>query len=201
MSSFTRQAITDAFLRLLARKPFKKVTVRDIVEECGVNRTTFYYYYQDIYAIVEDLFSVTLAVYADVLRGRRDEENLRDTAQFISMNRRAILSLWDALGHEQMRRYTFAVTDEAMHELIDRRAEGLSLTDAEKETVFLLTRETLFGAMYLFLRDELPAGAGDIFTSAAHGLVRKSLEGIAAAKKRDGDAVPQEADQEIREGS
>ena len=192
MSSYTRQAITDAFLRLLTRKPFGKVTVRDIVEECGVNRTTFYYYYQDIYAIVEDLFAITLTAYADVLRGAADDESLRDTTQFVEMNRRALLSLWDALGNEQVRKHAFRVTDEAMREFIDRRAEGLSLSNTERETIFLLARETLFGMMYLFLRGELPAGAGNTFSRATQGLVRKIFEGLAEGQAADTENVGRE---------
>ena len=32
MPSFTKQAIMDAFLRLLAHRPFRKITVRNIVD-------------------------------------------------------------------------------------------------------------------------------------------------------------------------
>ena len=52
----TKGAIEASFLRLLRVKPFEKITVRDIVEDCGLTRNTFYYYYQDIYDIVEDVF-------------------------------------------------------------------------------------------------------------------------------------------------
>lgn len=51
----TKGAIEASFLRLLKVKPFEKITVRDIVEDCGLTRNTFYYYYQDIYDIVDDV--------------------------------------------------------------------------------------------------------------------------------------------------
>ena len=31
---------------------FEKITVKDIVEDCGVNRQTFYYHFQDIYELL-----------------------------------------------------------------------------------------------------------------------------------------------------
>lgn len=46
--SHTKQAIIDAFWELLDEKMYNKITVRDIAERCGVNRNTFYYYFQDI---------------------------------------------------------------------------------------------------------------------------------------------------------
>jgi AcrR family transcriptional regulator len=55
VSSFTKEAITGAFLRLIGKKSLEKITVRDIVDECGINRNTFYYHFQDMYAVLEDL--------------------------------------------------------------------------------------------------------------------------------------------------
>ena len=44
----TKALIADAFAQLLEEKPYRRITVRDIVERCGVNRNTFYRYYPDI---------------------------------------------------------------------------------------------------------------------------------------------------------
>ncbi len=41
------------FYGILDEKPMSKVTVRDIVERCGVNRNTFYYHFRDIPDVVE----------------------------------------------------------------------------------------------------------------------------------------------------
>ena len=43
MSQFTKRAIMETFIKLLGEHPLDKITVKDIVEECGVNRNTFYY--------------------------------------------------------------------------------------------------------------------------------------------------------------
>ena len=48
MSQFTKKAIVETFLELLKEHSLDKITVKDIVEKCGINRNTFYYYYQDI---------------------------------------------------------------------------------------------------------------------------------------------------------
>ena len=55
MSSFTKKAIMEAFLRLVGKKSLDKITVRDIVDECGINRNTFYYHFQDMYAVLEEV--------------------------------------------------------------------------------------------------------------------------------------------------
>ncbi len=46
MSGFTKEIIAKTFTEICwTRKPMSKVTVRDIVERCGVNRNTFYYHF------------------------------------------------------------------------------------------------------------------------------------------------------------
>ena len=49
MSNITKQALEASLKRLLLQKPLTKITIADITEDCGVNRMTFYYHFQDIY--------------------------------------------------------------------------------------------------------------------------------------------------------
>lgn len=53
MSGFTKEIIARTFTELLDEKPMSKITVKDIVERCGVNRNTFYYHFRDIPDVVE----------------------------------------------------------------------------------------------------------------------------------------------------
>ena len=182
MPSFTKQAIMDAFLRLLQHKPFRKVTVRDIVEECGVNRTTFYYYYQDIYAIVEDLVGATLAPYAAALVEKGDAAALRDASDFVILFRRSLCALWEGLGREEVRRYVFSALDEPIRRMVLLKAEGLPVLPSDCEAVCLLVRETVLGVIGLFLRGELPEGAG-VLAEAMRGTVRTVLENTVALRK------------------
>ena len=48
-----QQALEHALKSLLLKKPFHKITINDITEECGVSRMTFYYHFKDIYDLVE----------------------------------------------------------------------------------------------------------------------------------------------------
>ena len=52
-----REAVKAAFLRLLEERPLREITVKDIVQSCGVNRNTFYYHFRDIPALLEELIT------------------------------------------------------------------------------------------------------------------------------------------------
>ena len=41
MASFTKKAIRDSFVKLLNEKTLSQITIRDIVDDCGVNRIPF----------------------------------------------------------------------------------------------------------------------------------------------------------------
>ena len=46
--SRTRQKIESAFWKLYLEKDFRRVTVREIVQEAGIHRSTFYQYYESV---------------------------------------------------------------------------------------------------------------------------------------------------------
>ena len=46
MSQTTKRALAASLKKLLLEKPLDKITVIDIVEDCEVNRQTFYYHFK-----------------------------------------------------------------------------------------------------------------------------------------------------------
>ena len=67
----TKTAITEAFQELLEETPINKITVKSIVERCGINRNTFYYYFDGI----PDLVEYRLTAMADQLLDSFKEPN------------------------------------------------------------------------------------------------------------------------------
>ena len=53
MRQSTKQALSETFKILLEDQTIDKITVKDIVSKCGVNRQTFYYHFRDIYELME----------------------------------------------------------------------------------------------------------------------------------------------------
>ncbi len=58
MAGFTKKAIIDSFYKLLVKKQLNQITVKDIVTDCGVNRNSFYYYFEDIPSLLSEEIEV-----------------------------------------------------------------------------------------------------------------------------------------------
>lgn len=51
ISLTTKRDLAAALKKLMARKPINKITVCELVDECGMNRNSFYYHFDDIYGL------------------------------------------------------------------------------------------------------------------------------------------------------
>ncbi|MEA4922621.1 MAG: TetR/AcrR family transcriptional regulator C-terminal domain-containing protein [Eubacteriaceae bacterium] len=52
----TKKQIADAFKKLMEVKSFENITVTDITEACDLNRLTFYYHFDDKYALLNWIY-------------------------------------------------------------------------------------------------------------------------------------------------
>ncbi len=52
MSESTKKALAVALKNVMKVKSFDKIIVQDITKECGINRQTFYYHFQDRFDLI-----------------------------------------------------------------------------------------------------------------------------------------------------
>ena len=115
MSGQTRIAIRDAFLKLLSERPLSKITVRDITNECGINRNSFYYHYPDIPTLIEEIFSEELS---RIIREHPNISSLEDcvitAANFASQNRQVIRHIYSSTRRDLFEQYMWRVCDKTV---------------------------------------------------------------------------------------
>ena len=56
MSEITKKALAETLKKLLSKNKLNKITIKEITEDCGVNRQTFYYHFKDIYDLLEWIY-------------------------------------------------------------------------------------------------------------------------------------------------
>ncbi len=53
----TKEALAKGFKELLKERAFEKISVKNIAEQCGMNRNSFYYHFQDKYKLMNWIFN------------------------------------------------------------------------------------------------------------------------------------------------
>ncbi|MCI8994951.1 MAG: TetR family transcriptional regulator [Lachnospiraceae bacterium] len=129
MRQFTKMAIMESFIRLLNEKPLDKITVKEIVDDCGINRNTFYYHFEDIHAL---LVYILDAEAEKVIKEHASVESLEEgfiaAAHFALENKRAVYHIYYSVSREELERYLNSIVQEVM----ERLAEELT-RDVPKE--------------------------------------------------------------------
>lgn len=102
----TKKTLSASLKKMMEKKSLSKITVTDIVTDCGLNRKTFYYHFQD----VPDLLKWTLEQEAvDVVKQfdllNELEAALRFTVQYIRDNHHMINCAYDSIGRDELKRF------------------------------------------------------------------------------------------------
>lgn len=111
-----KKMIMDAFWELLEENPYNKISVRLIVERCGINRNTFYYYFQDIPALVEEILNEKIDLLIEKhCRVGSLEECISILVNFFIKNKKATMHLYRALPRDvfisRLDRLVYHMTD------------------------------------------------------------------------------------------
>ena len=146
MAQNTKNLIRKGFMELLNQRPFDRISVVDIAQHCGINRNTFYYYYEDIFALVEDVLQT---------EGQKIHEEFADCADwesvytacmaFVQRNKRAVTHLVNSANRDRLERYFYRSTLDNMTAVVRRQAAGLSVSEKDIESIALFYTAALVG--------------------------------------------------------
>lgn len=138
MSRFTRDAIKDSFIKLLGEKRLDHITVKDIVVDCGVSRKTFYYYFEDIYDLLEKCMAdLTRESLEHVVDLESFEKELLKIVEFVMNNKKAVYHLYYSLSRETLEDYLFNSSIAPIKEVVRHRSIG---TGCSEEDIDILSK-------------------------------------------------------------
>ncbi|WP_373697000.1 TetR/AcrR family transcriptional regulator [Agathobacter rectalis] len=125
MATFTRKAIMQTFLHILKNKPLDRITVKDICEQCEINRNTFYYYFKDIYDVLEAIFEDEVRLVMDEAKeGVTFHDAYARVAALILNNREAIMHIYASENGRVLRTYLDAVVTQVVRRFVLEKAEA-----------------------------------------------------------------------------
>lgn len=116
MAQFTERALADTLKELMETEKLDRITVRQVVERCGVNRKTFYYHFSGIHALLEWMLDRDLrqVIGEDIRIGTWQQDMLR-TLYYIRDNRRLFDNICRSRYWPETRLYLGRLLDGAMY--------------------------------------------------------------------------------------
>lgn len=186
MTPQTKTAITESFLHLLREKPIDKITVRDIVEDCGITRNTFYYHYSDIYAIVDELADSGMLSPERPRAGEWQEDFVR-LMQRAAENRRTLRHLLGSASIDRLRRRMLQTVCERCDALTDAYLAGSASEPQRREQLSRLCADAVIGYLWRWITQGMPpADEADIraFTGELDRILREAAQNAASSPNR-----------------
>lgn len=164
MSGFTRQAIRNSFIKLINEKPIAQITVKDIVEDCGINRNSFYYHYQDLPSMIEE---IVLDEANEIIRQYPTidslEEGLDAAISFALENKRAALHLYHSSSRDIYEQYLWRVCDYVVTTYFNTAFAEYPVGKRDKEIIIRYYKWICFGAIVDWLSGRMNEDIQTIF--------------------------------------
>ena len=136
MANFTRRAIKETFLSLLEERPLGDITVKDIVEKCGINRNSFYYHYQDLPALLEEIMKEEAE---DIIRKYPNVTSIVECydalIEFASHRRRAIMHIYRSISRETFEQYLMQVSEYFIRSYVDTALIHTEFPPEDRQTI------------------------------------------------------------------
>ena len=175
----TRKAIQDEFLIQLSHKPLNKITVSSIVQNCRINRNTFYYYYQDIYDLLRDILNSELKkTIAYSSSSASWEEWFLYALQVILQNPEAISNLYHSSQQNLLHAYVFESTGIIMRQYIASVGQDLKPQPADVELLTLFYQCALTELVEQWLENGMTDDAEKVIRHIGqlmNGTIREAL--------------------------
>lgn len=105
----TKRALAASLKGFMEKKPLSKITVSEIVADCDVNRKTFYYHFEDIYALLKWMLeeeAIEVVRQFDLLVDYR--EAVLFVMNYVQKNKHLLCCAYDSMGRDEMKRFFYA---------------------------------------------------------------------------------------------
>lgn len=113
----TKKMLCVSLKKLMSRKPLHKISIREITEDCGVNRQTFYYHFEDIYSLVKWMFQEEAIKLLDEHEGILIwQDGLLQLFKYLEENKAVCMCTLNSVGHQHLKRLLY----DDIHDIIHR---------------------------------------------------------------------------------
>ncbi|MBS5939695.1 TetR family transcriptional regulator [Clostridium sartagoforme] len=188
MSQITKKALVASLKNLLLKKPLNKITINDITEDCGVNRMTFYYHFQDIYELID------WACEEDankVLEGKKAyatwQEGFYNIFMEVSNNKPFVMNVYHSLSRENIENYLYKLTYQLLIDVVEEMAKDIPVREKDKCFIANFYKYSFVGLVLNWIKNDMQEDPEEIIkelTMLMQGNILNALENYRTDKTK-----------------
>lgn len=113
----------------MAVKPINKITVRELFSTCGMNRNSFYYHFEDIYALFKWIVEAEVVEIVKQYDLMLDyHEVVHFVLDYVESNQHLLANAYNAVGRAGLKRFLYLDFVSCLGSLIDQGAQKQGVT-------------------------------------------------------------------------
>ena len=180
MANFTKNAIKQTFIGLLETKALSKITVQDIADACGINRNSFYYHFQDIPALIEEIIMEEadrlIAEYPTI---SSLEKAILVAVDFAKKNQKMARNIYHSANRDIFEQHLWKICDYVVHAYGESAFPDVK---ADPESVEILAdyyKCVCFGIIMEWMEKGMPQDTEAMvhkFLTLSEGMVERTLK-------------------------
>lgn len=182
MSSNRKQVFAATLKEIMQTKSFDKVTVTELVEQCGVKRQTFYYHFKDLYSLLEWIYITEV----DQIIGRHRtmfswHEGLYKLCRYLQDNAKFVEHTYYSVNHIYLEYFLYTHAYDLIRPVVDENKAHQFATEHEKDTLANFYKYAFVG----FIIDWIAKGMRDSPEEVVHRITQsmKMISSDVALKK------------------
>lgn len=194
MSQTTKRALAMSLKKLLMEKSLDKISVTDIAEDCEVNRQTFYYHFQDIYDLVDWIYTSEAT---KALDGKKTydtwQQGFLQIFEYALENRTFVIHTYHSVSREHLEKYLYNECYNLLIGVIEEKAVGLPLREDDKAFIAHFYKYAFVGLMLEWVRNgmkEKPSAIIDRLSLLIGGNFSDALEKFRTDRQTKGNVLP-----------
>ncbi|EPY08717.1 transcriptional regulator [Paenibacillus alvei TS-15] len=151
---YTKHALADALKDMLGTKTLDKITVKDLVEACKLNRQTFYYHFQDIYDLLGWIYKTeALGAIQHNKSYATWQQGLFIILEFVESNKALCMNTCRSLGKEHLEMFLNQVLFELLSNVINEVSDSHTISEEDKTFIVQFYSHAFAGTLLDWIKD------------------------------------------------
>ena len=156
MANTTKRMLSMSLKKLLSKTTLDNITIQDITNDAEVSRKTFYYHFQDIPSLLEEIIvEMTAKVIENLPEESTFEEKVTAALEEINLNKRMIYHIYGSSNREFYEKQLMKICDYVTRTYIRSRDYSEKVASKDLEFVISYLKCELFGQLIDWLNHDM----------------------------------------------